>query len=62
MINNLFDSSSKCKKYIIHNANNEYNLSIVVKREMRINTFKPHDEVRLDEYVYYGKKMANALI
>lgn len=34
-------------------------MSIVVKREMRRNTFKPHDEVRLDEYVYYGKKMAN---
>ena len=25
---------------------------------MRRNTFKPHDDVRLDEYVYYGKRMA----
>lgn len=55
----ITNHQANAKQYIIHNANNEYNLSIVVKREMRRNTFKPHDEVRLDEYVYYGKKMAN---
>lgn len=37
----------------------EYNLSIVVSKRFKTNTFKPHDDVRLDEYVYYGKKMAN---
>ena len=44
--------------YITHNANCEYNLSIVVRKTRRRNTFKPHDDVRLDEFVYYGKNIA----
>ena len=43
--------------YIDHNANYEYNLSIVVRRKQRKNTFIPNDNVILDEYVYYGTKM-----
>lgn len=44
--------------YITHNVNCEYNLSIVVRKTRRRNTFKPHDDVRLDEFVYYGKNIA----
>ena len=54
----ITNHQANAKQYIIHDANCEYNLSIVVRREMRRNTFKPHDDVRLDEYVYYGKRMA----
>lgn len=54
----IINPQANAKQYIIHDANCEYNLSIVVRREMRRNTFKPHNDVRLDEYVYYGKKMA----
>ena len=55
----ITNHQANAEQYIIHNTNNEYNLSIVIKREMRRNTFKAHDNVRLDEYVYYGKKMVN---
>lgn len=41
--------------YIDHDANYKYNLSIVVKRKQRKNTFIPNENVILDEYVYYGK-------
>ena len=54
----ITNHQANAEQYILHNANSEYNLSVVVRREMRRNTFKPHDEVRLDEYVYYGKRMA----
>ena len=54
----ITNHQANAKQYIIHDTNCEYNLSIVVRREMRRNTFKPHDDVRLDEYVYYGKRMA----
>lgn len=54
----ITNHQANAEQYIMHNANCEYNLSVVVRREMRRNTFKPHDEVCLDEYVYYGKRMA----
>lgn len=54
----ITNHQANAKQYIIHDANCEYNLSVVVRREMRRNTFKPHDDVRLDEYVYYGERMA----
>ena len=44
-------------KYIENNANYEYNLSIVVRHRERKNTFIPHKDVKLDEYVYYGKRI-----
>lgn len=43
--------------YIKHNANCEYNLSIVIRRKVRKNTFKPNDNVVLDEFVYYGNNL-----
>ena len=43
--------------YIDHDANYKYNLSIVVRRKQRKNTFIPNENVILDEYVYYGTKM-----
>ena len=43
--------------YIEHNANYEYNLSIVIKKKRRKNTFIPNDNVVLDEFVYYGNNL-----
>lgn len=54
----ITNHNSNAETYITHNANYEYNLSILVRKNFKMNTFKPHDDVRLDEYVYYGKKMA----
>lgn len=45
-------------QHIKNNANYEYNLSIVVRRRARKNTFIPHNDVKLDEYVYYGKNIS----
>ena len=54
----ITNHNSNAETYITHNSNYEYNLSILVRKNFKTNTFKPHDEVRLDEYVYYGKRMA----
>ena len=54
----ITNHNSNAETYITHKANYEYNLSILVRKNFKMNTFKPHDDVRLDEYVYYGKKMA----
>ena len=54
----ITNHNSNVKTYIDNGVNLEYNLSIVVSKRFKTNTFKPHDEVRLDEYVYYGKRMA----
>lgn len=54
----ITNHNSNAETYITHNANYEYNLSILVRKNFKTNTFRPHDEVRLDEYVYYGKRMA----
>lgn len=43
--------------YIRHNANHQYNLSIVIKKKRRENTFIPNDNVVLDEFVYYGDNL-----
>lgn len=45
-------------KYVEHNTNYEYNLSIVVRRKQGKNTFIPNDNVKLDEFVYYGNNLA----
>lgn len=55
----ITNHNSNVRTYIDNGVNLEYNLSIVVSKRFKTNTFKPHDDVRLDEYVYYGKKMAN---
>ena len=55
----ITNHNSNVKTYIDNGINLEYNLSIVVSKRFKTNTFKPHDDVRLDEYVYYGKRMAN---
>jgi hypothetical protein len=54
----ITNHNSNVKTYIDNGLNLEYNLSIVVSKRFKSNTFKPHDDVRLDEYVYYGKRMA----
>ena len=43
--------------YIEANSNYNYNLSIVVRRKPRQNTFIANDNVTLDEFVYYGTMM-----
>ena len=50
--------------YINKDFNYEYNLRIVVRKSKIKGTFKPHNEVILDEYDYTGsqlKKVDNAL-
>ena len=54
----ITNHQANAEQYIKHNANYEYNLSIVVRRKERRNAFTPHEDVRLDEYVYYGKNIA----
>ena len=53
----ITNHNSDARTYITHNANYEYNLSILVRKNFAANTFKPHDDVILDEFVYYGKRM-----
>ena len=54
----ITNHQANAEQYIKNNANYEYNLSIVVRRKQRKNTFLPHNNVILDEYVYYGKNIA----
>lgn len=54
----ITNHQANAEQYIKHDANYEYNLSIVVRRKERRNTFTPHEDVRLDEFVYYGKNIA----
>lgn len=54
----ITNHQANAEQYITHNANLEYNLSIVVRRKKRRNTFVPHDAVKLDEYIYYGESIA----
>ena len=53
----ITNHNSDAETYISHNANYEYNLSILIRKNFKPNTFKPHDDVVLDEFVYYGKRM-----
>jgi hypothetical protein len=53
----ITNHNSDAETYITHNANYEYNLSILVRKNFKPNTFKPHNDVVLDEFVYYGKRM-----
>jgi hypothetical protein len=50
----ITNHQSNANTYIQHNANYDYNLSIVIKKNRRKNTFIPNDNVVLDEFVYYG--------
>lgn len=54
----ITNHNTNAETYISHNANYEYNLSILVRKNFQSNNFKPHDEVKLDEFVYYGRKIA----
>lgn len=54
----ITNHNSNVMTYIDNGVDLEYNLSIVISKRFKTNTFKPHDDVRLDEYVYYGKRMA----
>ena len=49
--------TSTASKRKWNNANYEYNLSIVIKKKRRKNTFIPNDNVVLDEFVYYGNNL-----
>ena len=45
-------------KYLEHEAN-DFNLSIMVSKRYRKNTFRPHPDVVLTEYVYMGRQLEN---
>jgi hypothetical protein len=53
----ITNHNSNAETYITHNANYEYNLSILVRKNYNDNNFKSHDDVILDEFVYYGKRL-----
>ena len=55
----ITNHQANANTYIEHNANYEYNLSIVIRRKARKNTFIPNDNVVLDEfvYLYYGNNL-----
>ena len=55
----ITNHNSNAETYITHNANYQFNLSILVRKKFQKNRFKPHNSVVLHEYVYYGKKMEN---
>ncbi|MBR4217601.1 MAG: hypothetical protein IKR71_00960 [Bacteroidales bacterium] len=53
----ITNHNSNAETYITHNANYPYNLSILVRKKFKKNTFIHHNDVRLDEFVYYGKRL-----
>ena len=53
----ITNHNSNAETYITHNANYQFNLSVLVRKKFQKNRFKPHNNVVLHEYVYYGKKM-----
>lgn len=55
----ITNHNSNAETYITHNANYPFNLSILIRKNFQKNRFKPHNNVVLHEYVYYGKKMEN---
>ena len=55
----ITNHNSNAETYISHNSNYQFNLSILVRKNFQTNRFRPHKDVVLHEYVYYGKKMKN---
>lgn len=53
----ITNHQSNANTYIEHNANYAYNLSIVIRRQAKRNTFIPNSNVKLDEFVYYGTNL-----
>lgn len=53
----ITNHNANANTYIRHDANYTFNLSIVVSKRFRKNKFKPNNNVKLDEYVYYGEKL-----
>ena len=49
---------ANASKYLEH-AQNDFNLSIMVSKRYRKNTFQSHPEVTLTEYVYMGRQLEN---
>lgn len=55
----LSNHNADCNTYVKNdNAIYPYNISIVIKRKRSGNTFKPNDDVILDEYVFLGRKFS----
>lgn len=53
----ITNHQANANTYIEHNANYEYNLSIVIRKKNRKNTFVANDSVTLEEFVYYGNNL-----
>ena len=47
---------ANANKYLEH-SQNEFNLSIMISKRYRKNTFQSHPEVNLTEYVYMGRQL-----
>lgn len=54
----LSNHSANAITYLAH-SKTDYNLSIVVQRKRRRNTFNPDASVIMDEYVYTGNRIQN---
>lgn len=54
----ITNHNSNAETYVTHDANYPFNVSILVRKNFKKNTFKAHKDVVLEEYVYYEKKMA----
>ena len=53
----ITNHQANANTYTEHNANYEYNLSIVIRKKNRKNTFVANDSVTLEEFVYYGNNL-----
>lgn len=58
----LTNHNANAQTYIDSNANYPYNLRLMIRKRFRKNTFKTNPNVRLEEYVYFGKEMAKCTI
>lgn len=54
----LSNHHANAQTYIDANSNYSYNLRLMIQRRYKRNRFKPHPDVKLDEFVYFGQDLA----
>ena len=58
----LTNHNSNAQTYIDAGANYPYNLRLLIRKRYRKNTFKPNNDVILDEYVYFGGDLVKCTV
>lgn len=53
----ITNHNASAENYITYGCNLPYNLRLLIRKEFQTNRFHPHKDVKLDEYVYYAKRM-----